>query len=102
MQVNLNSPAIERGHLTADQLDRRVNPGRIYALRDHKGDIGAAMLMPAGLDEQGRYPTRAWGPAEACSEFLEDDADPRASALFWNVYAVVVFVAVASAVAYFY
>ena len=75
------------GPLSAADLDRETNPG--------------AVLLPAGCDQQGRYPTRVWA-AEACTEVGQDDADPRASATFWAVYAVFVVVAVASAVAYFY
>lgn len=63
--TNLNTPAIVHGPLTPEQLDRRVNPGRIYTLHGLNGEVGAAMLMPK---EQPM-------PAEAVSHFVEPDND---------------------------
>jgi hypothetical protein len=41
------------GPLTADDLDRATNTGRIYHL--HR-----SVVMPAGLSYQGRHQTREW------------------------------------------
>lgn len=59
---NLNSPAIKRGPLLASDMHR-------------------VTVMPAGLDQQGRYEVREWPdtiptmPAECCTEVGHDD-DP--------------------------
>jgi hypothetical protein len=59
---NLNSPAIKRGPLLASEMHR-------------------VTVLPAGLDQQGRYQVRDWPdtvptqPAECCTE-LGADPDP--------------------------
>jgi len=51
--VNLNTPAIVTGQINAADLDaaRKHSTGNVLHL--HR-----AVVMPAGLDQQGRYPTR--------------------------------------------
>ena len=52
----------------------------------------------AGLDQQGRHPTRPI-PAEACTEIGADDysAEPMAVAIFWSAYASIFLVAAVAA-----
>ena len=50
---NLNSPPIVTGPITAADLDRATNTGRIFHL--HR-----VTLAPAGCDQQGALETRRW------------------------------------------
>lgn len=74
--MNLNTPSIDPGPLTAADLDCKTNTGRIYHL--HR-----ATLAPAGCDNQGRTEARQWPgtdqpmAAEACNE-TDDDSGPTA------------------------
>jgi len=67
--MNLNHPAIEVGPLTAADLDRATNTGRIYM---------HPPMLPAGCDQSGRYLTRQWGRAtlDACAVEGGTHADP--------------------------
>jgi len=56
--------------------------------------------MPAGLDDQGRWPTRQPMSAEACNE-TQDDYMPQsaaAAARFWSRYLLVVLLACAAGI----
>jgi len=51
----LAKPETIAGPLQASDLDRVTNPGNIYHLQ-------RAVVMPAGLDQQGRHQTRSRAP----------------------------------------
>lgn len=74
MHVNLNSPAIGAGRITAADLAaaRQHSTGRILHLR-------RATVMPAGLDQQGRHATRDWQwPDTICTDHAAlDDCAPE-------------------------
>ena len=97
--MNLNTPSIDPGPLTAADLDCKTNTGRIYHL--HR-----ATLAPAGCDNQGRTEARQWPgtdqpmAAEACNE-TDDDIRPHsaAAARFWTRYLLVLLVACAAGIA---
>ena len=66
------------GPLTAADLDRSINTGRIYHLHRatmHEQWSDTIPTQPAGLDKQGRYPTRPFG-ASAYGE-LRTVTQPR-------------------------
>lgn len=69
MTANLNTPSIIAGPLTAADLDRKTNTGRIYHL--HR-----ATLAPAGCDNQGRMETRRWHDSSLDSAYGRDDFKP--------------------------
>lgn len=69
MTANLNTPSIIAGPLTAADLDRKTNTGRIYHL--HR-----ATLAPAGCDNQGRMETRRWHDSGLDSAYGRDDFKP--------------------------
>ena len=63
---NLNVPSIESGPITAADLDRVTNTGRIYHL--HR-----ATLAPAGCDQQGALETRRWRDSSLDTAYGRDD-----------------------------
>ena len=98
MTANLNTPSIISGPLTAADLDRMTNAGRIYHL--HR-----ATLAPAGLDDQGRRETRQWPgtdqpmAAEAATDVDAGEREFSRMAPLVNVVFIVVLFSALSALA---
>ena len=96
--MNLNTPAIDTGLLTAADLDRKTNTGRIYHL--HR-----ATLAPAGCDNQGALKARCWGAtdqpmaAEAATDVDDADREFSRMAPLVNVVFIVVLFSALSALA---
>ena len=55
----------------------------------------AQKLLPAGCDQQSRYPTRPQ-PAEACTEIGADDNSPGESMVLGVLYGLVAWLAIAA------
>lgn len=87
----IEAPTSTASPLTAGDLDRNTNTGRIYHLR-------RVTLMPAGCDDQGRLETRNWPgsgqpmAAEAATDAgIKPDGYSRMSPLVNVVFIVVIF-----------
>ncbi len=70
----MNTHQASGGQISAADLPQYMTNGHVYRLYGENGEVGAAMLMPAGCDQQGRYQTRPV-PAEACTEVGHDEGD---------------------------
>ena len=80
--ANVNDSAdMPRGKVCELDLDARQRERQAHQRRSarvlHLHRASVVPLMPAGLDQQGRYATRAPAPAEACTDL---GAEPRSPA----------------------
>ena len=66
-------------------------------MRTKHGDFDDTFApLPAGCDQQSRWPTRQPMAAEACNETEDDERDFAPAARFWTLYLAAVLVAFAA------